>query len=216
MSMEVTNDTVFFWIKFDDEGKRQDTVPETGLTAEEKESLLAAGYKRIGETNYKKLLDFSGGANGTGYVFSNGGIADAPEKTYTQAEAADAVHDNFLAAVEAANENILLALAANDTETAASFRAAKSRLMDEYKTAQENAAVDVIPATGDDVCPFCGKKLQNYLADPTGNIVFKEKCCVNADCPDYIRTMRKTSSPVPPERTDEGDETGLIAGGGGS
>ena len=112
--------------KFDENGTRGETYDTAGMSKEEKQSKLDAGFIEITEEEWHYLVGNKGqGANGTGYIYdvANKEVKSAPPAPEpTKAERAEQKKAQLDASYEADKKELLSqyaeAVAYNDTDTA--------------------------------------------------------------------------------------------------
>ena len=116
-------------------GARITSVPcDEDLTDEKKVALEADGYVEISEEEWNYYIGNMGaGDNGTGYVRKDGKPVSAPAYVPTAAEQADALAATYEAQVKDFDDQIVLAMADDDSELVTELKAEKDATLKEYQ-----------------------------------------------------------------------------------
>ena len=132
------NFTLTYLCKFDENGTRGETYDTAGMSKEEKQSKLDAGFIEITEEEWHYLVGNMGtGDNNTGYIYdvANKEVKSAPPAPEpTKAERADILASEYEANISALKQDIVLAMADGDSELVDELKTEKASVLTEYQS----------------------------------------------------------------------------------
>ena len=120
--------------KFDENGRRTETLLSCEFTEEEKQQKIAEGYIEISEEDWNYYVGNKGnGANGTGYIRGKDGKpTDAPAHVPTKEEQLAQLDSQYNADKAELTQYFAEAVLADDAETQAELRVELEELNAEY------------------------------------------------------------------------------------
>lgn len=121
--------------KFDENGRRTETLLSCEFTEEEKQQKIAEGYIEISEEDWNYYVGNKGaGANGTGYIRGKDGKpTDAPAHVPTKDEKLAVLDSQYDSDKAELTRYFTDALFANDTDTQEELKAELLELDADYK-----------------------------------------------------------------------------------
>lgn len=127
---------MYYLCKFNEDGKREASIPSTlvdNYGGEEK--LLSEGYIKITTEDYQYYVGNKGeGDNGTGYIrdSTTGKPISAPARVITLEERANALKNEYEAQIKSIDEAIQIAKNNSDTEYVAELQQERQNILNEY------------------------------------------------------------------------------------